>query len=189
MRHRKSIIALFVLICVAIAGYYAYAARPASLSDEEWDICEVVLRHQIFHSAAAGRGSATAYVEVHGCNPTGAFLDRFRGHQPQVKAGWRFSRGSGVLYRIDVIRRTGVDSAEVDGGYYEGNLSSSGNTYYVVRKDGKWVMEREEMHWISQTRPGATGGLSASNLRGKIHHTGATFRFFRIYCLAGGPAA
>ena len=35
----------------------------------------------------------------------------------------------------------GDNSAEVAGGYYEGNLSASGNTYYVVRKDGKRVVD------------------------------------------------
>jgi hypothetical protein len=150
MRRWKYIILSAVLAVVAIAGYFAYAARTASLSDEEWDICEAVLRHQIFHSAAGGRGSETAYVEVQGRNPTGTFLDRFQGHQPPVMAGWRFTMGSGVLYRIGGIKRTGKDAAEVYGGYYEGNLSSSGNTYYVVRKDGKWVVDRDEMHWISR---------------------------------------
>src|SRR5262249_10974079 len=100
MRRWKYIVVAAVVAGVAIAGYFAYATRTASLWDEEWDICEAVLRHQIFHSAAGGRGTATAYVEVQGRNPTGAFLDRFQGHQPPVKAGWRFSLGSRVLYRI-----------------------------------------------------------------------------------------
>jgi hypothetical protein len=149
MRRWKSFAVVILLVGVVIAGYLAYAARTASLSDEEWDICEAVLRHQIFHSAAGGRGTAPAYVEVQGCNPTGAFLARFQGHQPPVKPGWRFVRGGGVLYQIGAIKRTGEDSAEVYGGYYEGNLSASGNTYYVVRKDGTWVVERDEEHWIS----------------------------------------
>jgi hypothetical protein len=150
MRRWKCIVVAAVVSGVAIASYFAYATRTASLSDEDWDICEAVLRHQIFHSAAAGRGTVTAYVEVQGRNPIGAFLNRFQGHQPPVKAGWRFSLGSsGVLYRIGGIKRTGEDSAEVYGGYYEGNLSASGNTYYVVRKGGKWVVERDEMRWIS----------------------------------------
>ena len=106
-------VAAVVLAGLATAGYIAYVTRAASMSDEEWDICEAVLRHQIFNSAAGGRGTATAYVEVLGYNPTGAFLDRFQDHQPPVKAGWCFSAGSGVLYRIDAIERTGQDSAEV----------------------------------------------------------------------------
>jgi hypothetical protein len=149
MRRRKYVIVTLLVVGVVIAGYLAYATRTASLSDEEWDICEAVLRYQIFHSAAAGRGTATAYVEVQGRNPTGAFLDRFQGHQPPVKPGSRFFRGSGVLYRIGVIKRTGEDAVEVAGGYYESSLSASGNIYYVVRKDGEWVVERDDIVWIS----------------------------------------
>src|SRR3954466_8691414 len=122
MRRRKYILLAVLLVGVTIAGCFVYATRTASLSGEEWDICEAVLRHQIFHSAAGGRGTATAYVEVQGRNPTGAFLDRFQGHQPPVKPGWRFSWGNGVLYQIGGIKRTGEDSAEVYGGYYEGGL-------------------------------------------------------------------
>jgi hypothetical protein len=150
MRRRKLLLVAVLVVGGAVAGYLAYATRTASLSDEEWDICEAVLRHQIFNSAAAGRGTATASVQIQGLNPTSAFLDRFEGHQPPVRPGWRFSDGRGVLYRIDEIKRTGKDSAEVFGRYWEGNLSSSGNTYYVVRKDGKWVVERDVEHWISQ---------------------------------------
>src|SRR6516225_3631482 len=100
----KSFAVAVLLVVVGVAGYCVYAARTAPLSDEEWDICEAVLRHQILHSAAAGRGTATVYVEVQGWNPSGAFIDRFQGHQPPVMPGWRFFHGSGVLYRIGAIK-------------------------------------------------------------------------------------
>jgi len=163
MRSWKYILVAVVLS--GVAGYFAFATRTASMSEEEWDICEAVLRHQISNSAAGGRGTATAYVQVQGRNPTGAFLGRFRGLHLAVRPGSRFSPGSGVLYRIGRIKRTGEDSAEVHGGYYEGSLSASGNTYYVFRKDGKWVVERDEMHWISQApnqcAPGNAGQIPA----------------------------
>src|SRR5690348_6604249 len=117
MRRRKHFAVALLLLGAVLTGYFVYITRTASLSDEEWDICEAVLRYQIFHSGAAGRGTATAYVHVQGCNPTGAFLDRFQGHQPPVKPAWRFFRGNGVRYRIEAIRRTGENSAEVFGGY------------------------------------------------------------------------
>ena len=41
------------------------------------------------------------------------------------------------------------DTVDADGGYYEGIMSSSGNTYRVVRRNGKWVVTRDTMHWIS----------------------------------------
>jgi hypothetical protein len=45
-----------------------------------------------------------------------------------------------------------ADAAEVSGGYYEAELSASGNTYYMRKKDGKWVCEKNVMRWISKTR-------------------------------------
>jgi hypothetical protein len=39
---------------------------------------------------------------------------------------------------------------KVEGGYYEGNLSSSGNTYTVKMENGKWAVTNDEMHWISE---------------------------------------
>jgi hypothetical protein len=154
MRRWKCIVVAVVLAAAATAGYFAYVTRTASLSDDEWDICEAVVRYQIFHSAAAGRDTATAYVKIQGLNPNSEFLNRFQGQQPPVKAGWRFQwrlfGGRGVLYKIHGIKRTGEDSAEVYGGYYEGTLSASGNTYYVVREGGKWIVDREEMHWIAE---------------------------------------
>jgi hypothetical protein len=167
MRRWKFIAVGTLLVGLAIAGYLAYATRTVSLSDEECDICEAVLRHQIFHSAAAGRGTATAYVEVQGLNPDSAFLNRFEGHKPPVKPAWRYWRGRGVLYMIGEINRTGDDSAEVYGGYYESGLSASGNTYYLVRKGSKWVVEGDQLHWIAHRRPegSATRRLRQVSLR------------------------
>lgn len=146
---RRYILAAIVVGVVVAVSYFAYSTRSASLSNDEWDICEAVLRHQIFNSAAGGRGTATAYVSILGLNPSSEFLKRFVGHRPPVRPGSQFVEGWGVLYSIHEIRRTGDKSAEVSGGYYEGNLSSSGNTYYLIRQDGKWIVERDRMHWIS----------------------------------------
>jgi hypothetical protein len=41
------------------------------------------------------------------------------------------------------------DKVLVNGGYYEGNLSASGNVYTVERKDHKWVVTKDQMLWIS----------------------------------------
>ena len=40
-------------------------------------------------------------------------------------------------------------TVEVEGGYYEGNLSSSGNVYRVHWLDGRWVVVGYKMNWIS----------------------------------------
>jgi hypothetical protein len=38
---------------------------------------------------------------------------------------------------------------DVEGGYYEGNLSSSGNFYRVERKAGVWVVTDDKVQWVS----------------------------------------
>ena len=42
-----------------------------------------------------------------------------------------------------------VSIVEVSGGYYEANKSATGNTYTVVRKDGKWSVTGDREDWIS----------------------------------------
>jgi hypothetical protein len=59
------------------------------------------------------------------------------------------SDAPGLLFRVDAIKWITRSQVEVSGGYYEGRLSSSGNTYYVQKRDGKWLVVRDEMHWIS----------------------------------------
>lgn len=53
------------------------------------------------------------------------------------------------MFYVGEIKWVSEIEVEVAGGYYEANLSASGNTYYLKKKDGKWVVERDEMHWIS----------------------------------------
>jgi hypothetical protein len=39
--------------------------------------------------------------------------------------------------------------AEVDGGYYEGMLSASGDRLWLERRHRQWVVVRRERCWIS----------------------------------------
>jgi len=79
-------------------------------------------------SAATWRGTATVYLEIQGRNPTRVYLDRYSEHQPPVKPGSPFFCGSRVLCQIGRIKLMREDSAQVYGGYYEGNHSAFGNT-------------------------------------------------------------
>lgn len=59
------------------------------------------------------------------------------------------AQGRGLSFRIEQVEIDG-DKATVTGGYYEGNLSASGNTYTVERQpDGRWKVTGNEMQWIS----------------------------------------
>ncbi len=69
----------------------------------------------------------------------------------------------GLIFSVDNIVVTGADTAEASGGYYEGGLSSSGNTYYLKRKNGKWFVEKDTMHWISLNTPNKSIDSYVSN--------------------------
>jgi hypothetical protein len=125
------------LVGVVIGIAFAYHSRPASLSEEDWDVCEAVLRFQMSEFPCEGM-FLVVYVQVQGANPSAAFLGRFQGYERTVRPGWQFRRGSGILCHISQITRTGEDSAEVIGG-----LRARGDRYFVVRKEGKWVVTRE----------------------------------------------
>lgn len=161
-RQRNIIVATFLAVVAVMVGYFPYATRSASLSDDEWDICEVVLRYQINDPTVTGTtgGPSAAFVEIQGLNPTRAFLDRFEANSPSVNAGWQYSpynfgrRVVGVfglkrttppggLYFISSILRTGEDSAVVVVGYREPSFHCS-STFLLIRKDGKWIVESVE---------------------------------------------
>jgi hypothetical protein len=89
------------------------------------------------------------YLELMGEDPSPEFLARFDGNEPPVRKGSEFGDGGGVLFRVESVKRVSDTKVEVSGGYYEGSLSASGNTYFLERKDGGWVVTGDEMHWIS----------------------------------------
>lgn len=125
------------------------------------DMAEAVFRYQFEHNASGQQTNAAAYyLEIGGADPDDAFMSRFQGHHPPVKKraqcstdGMRVTDKTtgklGLIFNIDKIAVTGADTAEASGGYYEGGLSASGNTYYLKWKNGRWFVEKDEMHWIS----------------------------------------
>ena len=62
---------------------------------------------------------------------------------------------------MERIKRVSDTKVEVSGGYYEAGLSSSGNTYIVELKEGKWVVTGDTMHWISWNRETWSAGALA----------------------------
>jgi len=114
------------------------------------DVCEALFRHQFSQNASAAQQDAAAYfLFVSEQDPPAALLDRFAGQRPPVQPGSAFEDGKGLLFRIDRIVWLDRDTVEAEGGYYEGNLSSSGNTYRLRREGGTWKVISDEMNWIS----------------------------------------
>jgi hypothetical protein len=136
----------------------------AAEDDEADAIREAALRYMMTHNASGQGASAKVLCiafssENASADPPDAFLKRFT--DSRIKATSKCSkdinsgvkdRGTGVRgieLGVGAIHR--VDSAHVtiEGGYYEGGLSASGNTYTLEKKSGRWTVTKNEMHWVS----------------------------------------
>jgi hypothetical protein len=128
---------------------------------EQDDIREAVFRYQFEHNASGQKQNAKVYFLSLGKDkePGDAFIARFKDHKPPVK---KLSQAQktfevidketgerGLIFRAVTIKVIDANKVQVDGGYYEGGLSSSGNVYTVERKEGKWIVTKDQMLWIS----------------------------------------
>ena len=94
-------------------------------------------------------------------NPSDALLTRFAGRRPLVKkVSESFSKEyegiydketgkKGILFRITSIKWVSETEAEVEGGHYTGPLAASGHVYKMRFENGKWIVEDDDMKWIS----------------------------------------
>ena len=126
-------------------------SQPECEQQENLDICEAVFRYQFKHNASTIQQKAKAYfITILKQNPSDEFLTRFMGNIPPVRKGSDFAIGEGLIFYINSVSRIDENTARGSGGYYEAELSSSNNIYTVVRKNGKWAVENDEMQWISR---------------------------------------
>lgn len=137
-------------------------ARPIVRVQAEDDIREAVFRHMFQRNASSlQQGAAAYFLQLgDGQDPSDILIQRFAGHTPPVKKVSQSTvgpqgvvdketGGRGLLFEIDSIKWLFDTEVEVAGGYYEGNVSSSGNTYTVRLQDGKWMVVEDRMHRIS----------------------------------------
>ena len=127
--------------------------QPPPRSVAEPDILEAVFRYQFEHNASAIRQNAEKYclALAGGERLDAEFLRRFAGNQPLVVAADQCDRRSGrnLFFQAKIETWESDREAVVRGGYYEGNLSSSRETYRVVWEDGRWVVRDPRMEVIS----------------------------------------
>jgi hypothetical protein len=129
------------------------AVAAPSHATAEPEIFEAVFRYQFDHNASGIQKKAEKYcLELPGeRSPDAAFLQRFAGHQPPVVATDQCERRSGknLIFRVIKLDWHKDNEVWVRGGYYEGNLSSSIESYRVQLKDDKWVVTGARMEAIS----------------------------------------
>ncbi len=166
-------------IC-CVAAVCSAADRAAEVDD----IREATFRYLFEHNASGLQQNAEVYflsvVNTEAKrpeDPSDAFMKRFADHNPRVARRSESSSSidvgvqdkktgeSGLIFNVGEIRWISETEVEVDGGYYEAGLSSSGNTYFLKKRDGKWVVYRNVMHWISLNAPRPVGTTTRERTR------------------------
>lgn len=147
------VFSLFISGCASSSTATNTPTSAPSHTAAEPEIFEAIFRYQFDHNASGIQKKADRYcLSLPGeKSPDAAFLQRFAGHQPPVLAADECERRSGksLFFRINKLDWHKDNEAWVRGGYFEGNLSSSVESYRVLLKDGKWVVVGARMEAIS----------------------------------------
>jgi hypothetical protein len=138
------------------------STQPAAKGPQYLNVLEAVFRYQFDHNASgAQRNVDYFFLALDQSDPPPELLQRFKDQSPRVlpasmakvsaDEGVKHKElgGHGLIFDVTRIAWLDANTADVDGGYYEAGLSSSGNTYRVERREGKWIVTKNEMHWIS----------------------------------------
>lgn len=131
-------------------GTQSMGTSESESAGRDLAIYEAVFRHQFRSNASGAQSSAPAYfLSIEGKDPPSGFLERFQDNRPPVRPGSEFRRGAGLLFRVEGITEISSSIVNVTGGYYEAELSASGNTYRVELREGLWVVVSDKMDWVS----------------------------------------
>ena len=156
----KIIAHFFLLFAFTSLGLAADKARDSQMDD----IREAVFRYQFDHNASGQQKTAKVYfigVGEKATDPSDDLIKRFAEHKPPVRKAStsHYVQGKGILdkktgeqglaFSVRSIKWISDNEVEVYGGYYEAELSSSGNTYTVKKESGKWRVTKDKMDWIS----------------------------------------
>jgi hypothetical protein len=149
MRNLSILVLLLISACASAGPVPSTEAQSRATND----IAEAVFRYQFQHNASSLQERADRYcLSLPGeQSPDAAFLQRFDGNTPAVLGvdDCRRQSGKNLLFRLQKLDWRSDDEVWVTGGYWEGNLSSSVESYRVRRKDGKWVVDGARMQAIS----------------------------------------
>lgn len=154
-----SLIALVAAVAL-VRSTPVRAAEPSGEASRE-TILEAVYRYQFDHNASGQRSAAGVYCLSFSLAVDSATLLRaFKDHTPPVKLASQCERSMAGVYDRETGKRSLIfyitdvkiisdTEATASGGYYEGGLSSSGNSYHLTKQGGAWRVTADQMHWIS----------------------------------------
>jgi hypothetical protein len=131
-------------------------------SSRELDVMEATFRFQLeLYADHATRFDYIFLQLAKAQDPPADLLARFAGHSPPVvpiseaKPDEGFGphhakdNGKGFTLGVTSVRWIDADTAELNGGYYEGNRGSSLHTYEARRRGGRWVIVSDRCYAAS----------------------------------------
>jgi hypothetical protein len=150
------------LVSLTILGCARTSPRTHSLDSDRYEIAEAALRYLMEAHSGHGveRNYYSAYV-IEGGEFTSRLVAAFADYKPSVVAGAEVeiiaesgeardkATGNRVkLWSVTVVKICG-DRATAGVSWYSANLASAGHTIHLRRKNGRWVVESEQVNWIS----------------------------------------
>ncbi len=147
------------IISIAITLLFVVPMQ-AKESTEKEDIAEALFRYQFQHYSHLLPYGGAYFIRLYGKDPDDALLIRFQGHNPPVRRVSECSTKNmkvidmqtqklGLLLYIQAITLRNNESAQADGGFYLHGLAASGNTYFLKKENGKWMVVKDVVHWES----------------------------------------
>jgi hypothetical protein len=154
------------LALLLVLVFSACVAESAKKAAEELDIREATYRYQFGKNASGQQQSAKSYYLSLDAgdkrkDPDDGFIKRFADNTPPVKKVSECDASAnkgvvdkktgerGLIFSTGAIKWVSDTEVEVSGGYYEAGESSSGNTYYLKKVEGKWKVIKDVQQWIS----------------------------------------
>lgn len=138
---------------------------PSARESDEWDIREAVFRYMFQNNASSGEAFSYYFIFLgaKGDAPP-SFVSRFRGNVPEVlpasdaasqdnmRVVHKYRSGRGLLFKTNKITWLDQSTVDVDGGFYESQMSLSGDTFRVARRDNRWVVVKDTRRYTSLGR-------------------------------------
>lgn len=158
---RNFMIVMIVLSCLCRNCKQALADDH----EEEIQVLTTLYEYQFNHNVSGLQQGAGVYclsqsfLGGSNSNPPEIVLEKFKSHQPRVKmisdcnnsASGVIDEKTGKRGLIFFVMRITIsgNTAKAIGGYYEGGLSSSLNTYLLQKRKGLWEVIEDRLMMIS----------------------------------------
>lgn len=147
------------IIFSMISGCASYAEHD---SVEKGDIHEALI-YYVLDSGFDSLGKAKhLFVSIDGEDPSVEFIERFRNYRYKVlpvsyskydeQSGMVIHRskdGTAAVLQIRTLKVFSEKKVKIDWGHYKANLNASGSTATLKYKNGKWLVVKSRMKWIS----------------------------------------